>query len=92
MTLKKGQNVVIGDNVKFGDNVILGNNVIIYKGTTIGDNCIIQDNAVIGKQPTRAKSSVLPEVTQLPPSRIGNGVTMGTSAIIYANSGIGNDV
>ncbi|WP_210470019.1 acyltransferase [Sporosarcina sp. 6E9] len=92
MTLKKGQNVVISDNVKFGENVIVGNNVVIYEGTTIGDNCIIQDNAVIGKQPTRAKASILPDVDQLPPAHIGNSVTIGTSAIIYANAEIGNDV
>lgn len=92
MTVQQGQYVVIDENVTFGENVEIGNNVIIYEGTTIGNNVIIQDNAVIGKQPTRAKASILPEVNKLPPTVIGNGVTVGTSAIIYANAEIAEDV
>lgn len=92
MPLQKGQNVVINQDVKFGDNVIVGNNVVIYEGTEIGNNVIIQDNAVIGKQPTRAKASILPDVKKLPPAKIGAGVTVGTSAIVYANAEIGDDV
>ena len=92
MSIQKGQNVVIGENVIFGKNVVIGNNVVIYEGTTVGNNVIIQDNAVVGKQPTRARASILPEVKKLPPGKIGSGVTVGTSAIIYANSEIGDDV
>lgn len=92
MSVKKGQNVVIGQGVTLGEHVIIGNNVVIYEGTEIGNNVIIQDNAVIGKQPTRAKASILPEVNQLPPTKIGSGVTVGTSAIVYANAEIGDDV
>ena len=92
LTILYGQNVVIGQDVIFGDNVVIGNNVVIYDGTEIGNNVIIQDNAVIGKQPTRAKASILPEVKKLPASKIGSGVTIGTSAIVYANAEIGDDV
>lgn len=88
----KGNNVVISEDVIFGENVQVGNNVVIYAGTTIGNNVIIQDNAVIGKQPTRAKASILPEVKKLPPAVIGNGVTVGTSAIIYASAEVADDV
>lgn len=90
--LIKGQNVVIGENVRFGENVVIGNNVVIYSETTIGNNVIIQDNAVIGKQPTRAKASILPDVKELNPTIIGDGVIIGTSAIIYTNSKISDDV
>ncbi|AOV08779.1 acyltransferase [Sporosarcina ureilytica] len=92
MSVQKGQNVVINPDVKLGDNVVIGNNVVIYEGTEIGDNVIIQDNAVIGKQPTRAKASILPDVKKLPPAKIGAGVTVGTSAIVYANAEIDDDV
>ncbi|QYA44581.1 N-acetyltransferase [Macrococcoides bohemicum] len=92
MTLTKGHNVIIGENVILGDNVVIGNNVIIYKDTKIGSNVIIMDNAVIGKTPTRAKASILPEIKELPPCEIGSGVTIGTSAILYVNSKISNDV
>lgn len=92
MSLVKGQNVVIGNDVSFGENVVIGNNVVIYEGTKIGSHVIIQDNVVIGKQPTRAKASILPETKQIPPTVIGNGVTIGTSAIIYANARIADEV
>lgn len=88
----KGANVIIGENVTFGEGVIIGNNVIIYEGTVVGNNVVIQDNVVIGKQPTRAKTSILPEIKKFPPTHIGNGVTVGTSAILYANAIIGDDV
>ncbi|MEK3857169.1 acyltransferase [Cytobacillus sp. FSL H8-0458] len=92
MSLTKGQNVLIKDHVKLGENITIGNNVIIYEGVEIGDNVVIQDNVVIGKQPARAKNSILPEVGQLPPTVIGSGCTIGTSSIIYANARLENDV
>ena len=92
VSVSRGHNAVIGKDVSFGDNVVIGNNVVIYEGTRIGSNVIIQDNAVIGKQPTRAKASILPETAQLPPAVIGSGVTIGTSAIIYANAEISDEV
>lgn len=90
--VKVGQNVIISENVVIGENVRVGHNVVIYEGVTIGDHVIIQDNVVIGKQPSRAKNSILPEVGELPPTIIGSGCTIGTSAIIYANAELGNDV
>ncbi|WP_153126669.1 N-acetyltransferase [Peribacillus tepidiphilus] len=87
-----GQNVIIKENVTFGENVVIGNNVIIYEGVQIGDNVLIQDNVVIGKQPSRAKNSILPEVKKLPPTIIGSGCTIGTSSIIYANATLAEDV
>lgn len=92
MTIQKANNVVIGKNVEFGENIIIGNNVVIYDNTKIGSNVIIMDNAVIGKTPTRAKTSILPEIKELPPCEIGDGVTIGTSAIIYVNVKLANDV
>lgn len=88
----RGSNVIMDESVMLGENAQIGNNVVIYPGTIIGNNVIIQDNAVIGKQPTRAKASILPDVKNLPPTIIGNGVTIGTSAIIYANARIEDDV
>lgn len=88
----KGQNVVIGKDVTFGEGVTIGNNVIIYDGTEIGNFVLIQDNAVIGKQPQRAKNSILPEIKTLPPAIIGDGCTIGTSAIIYANAWLAANV
>jgi len=90
--INKGQNVVIEDNVRVGNNVTIGHNVIIYEGTVIGDNVIIQDNAVVGKQPTKAKASILPDINHLPAATIGSEVTIGTSSILYADCEVGNNV
>ena len=87
--ISKGINVIIEENVSFGKNVVIGHNVIIYAGTKIGDNVVIQDNVVIGKQPSRAKNSILSDAGQLPPAVIGSGCTIGTSSIIYANATLG---
>jgi|SRR5690625_1654900 len=87
-----GRNVIIEDDVTLGENVTIGHNVIIYAGTQIGDNVVIQDNAVIGKQPTRASASILPDIKKLQAPKIGSEVTVGTSAIIYANCEIENNV
>jgi acetyltransferase-like isoleucine patch superfamily enzyme len=91
-SVKIGQNVVIEDGVEFGENISVGHNVIIYAGSKIGNNVMIQDNVVIGKQPARAKNSILPEVKKLPPAIIGDGTTLGTSSIIYANAELGEEV
>lgn len=88
-----GRNVVIGEDVVFGKNVTVGHNVIIYDGCEIGDYTLIQDNVVIGKQPARAKNSILPDLKKpLPPTVIGKGCTIGTNCIIYANAVLGDEV
>ncbi|MDB5053874.1 MAG: trimeric LpxA-like protein [Bacilli bacterium] len=89
---KLGAYVIIGEGVVFGEGVIIGNHVVIHEGTQIGDHVVIQDHAVIGKQPTKAKNSVLQELKRLSPASIGNGCTIGTSAIIYAGAQIADDV
>lgn len=85
-------NIIVGKNVIFGDNVQIGSNVVIHDNVQIGSNVIIMDNVVIGKTPTRARSSILPEIKEMPACEIGSGVTIGTSAIIYANAKIKQDV
>jgi acetyltransferase-like isoleucine patch superfamily enzyme len=87
-----GNHVVIGKDVEIGENVTIGNHVVIYDGCKIGSNTVIQDNVVIGKQPTRAKHSVLQEIQQLPPTIIGSYCTIGTSSILYAGAQIGDFV
>ena len=87
-----GRNVVIGEHVSFGDNVIVGNNVVIYDGTQIGNEVTIHDNVVIGKQPMRAKNSALKELKIEPPTKIGNGCTIGTNSVVYANASLADGV
>jgi acetyltransferase-like isoleucine patch superfamily enzyme len=90
--VQRGKHDVIGENVRFGENVTIGHHVVIYDGTVIGSNVTIQDHVVIGKQPSRAKNSMLPKSEDLPPAYIGDGCTIGTSAVVYAGVKLANDV
>lgn len=92
MPPKMGKNVIIEENVTFGENVVIGNNVIIYAGTIIGSNVVIQDHVVIGKQPSRPKNSSINHKPISLPTIIKDGCIIGTSAIIYANARLEEDV
>jgi acetyltransferase-like isoleucine patch superfamily enzyme len=87
-----GSNVQVQDGVVLGEHVSIGNNVTIYEGAIIGSYVVIQDNAVIGKQPFKAKNSVLLDRPKQPPVEIGRGCTIGTSSIVYAGAKLGEDV
>lgn len=87
-----GYNCIIEEDVEIGDNVSIGHNVIIYKGTKIGEGCQIHDNVVIGKKPMRAARSILKAQTDHPPTVIGNRCTIGTSAIVYVNAQLADEV
>ncbi|WP_442604287.1 DapH/DapD/GlmU-related protein [Paenibacillus sp. KN14-4R] len=91
-SLQLGQYVVIGEGVQLGEHVTIGHHVIIYEGTKIGSNVHIQDHAVIGKQPSRAKNSILKPAATQPPTMIGSGTTIGTSSIVYAGAVLGDNV
>ena len=87
-----GENVVIEEGVRIGDNVRIGHNVVIHRDTVIGNNVRIDDNVVIGKLPMKAKASAITQEKQLPPTRIGNGVLIGTFVVIYRGAVIGDNV
>lgn len=84
-----GENVIVKDDVIIEDEVQIGNNVIIYPGCFIGHHTQIADNVVIGKQPTPAPTSTVKLTAPLSPSKIGPYCIIGTSAIIYAGTTIG---
>lgn len=95
-TAKIGQNATIGyftviyDDVEIGNNAVIGNNVTIYNGVKLGDNVSLADNCVVGKPPKPAKTSTVKVAEDLPPLVIGDGVTIGTSAVLYSGSKVGN--
>lgn len=102
-TVKMGKDANVGnfstimENVKIGDKVAIGNCVTIYPDTVIGNNVIIGDNCVIGRSPVIAKASTLKkrgDLTgeKLPPLVIGNYVTVGSSAVLYRGTKIGDNV
>lgn len=81
---------VIGENVKIGENVTIGNHVTIYDGSVIGDNVRIADGAVLGKQPSPGKTSTVKLSGVVAPLQLGDDVTIGTNAVLYAGSTIGS--
>ena len=86
-----GQNVVIGENVRLGEEVSVGHNVVIHAGTVIGDKVSIGDNAILGQQPRPSATSTVRITEPLPPLQIGYACRVGTGAIIYAGSTIGQE-
>jgi len=86
-----GENVIIKDRVKIGKNCTLQNNIILYEDTVIGQNVLIQDGAVVGKLPVKSKLIKIKSPTNLKPLVIGKNTTIGTYAVIFAGTTIGNN-
>ncbi len=84
-----GENVIIKEDVVIEDEVQIGNNVVIYPGCFIGHHTQIGDNTIIGKQPSPAPTSTVKIKGQFPPTQIAPYCIIGTSAIIYAGTTIG---
>jgi acetyltransferase-like isoleucine patch superfamily enzyme len=89
-TVQLGSFNIIEENVKIGENVTIGNHVTIYEGTIIGDGVRVADGAVLGKQPTPGKTSTVKLSGNVSPLELGNDVTIGTNAVLYAGSTIGS--
>ncbi len=90
--LQVGHFSVVGRGVRLGEGVRIGNHVVIHEGTIVGKGCRIDDHAVIGKQPMRAARSATTASRSQPAAVIGDGVTIGTSAIVYAGCEIADGV
>jgi acetyltransferase-like isoleucine patch superfamily enzyme len=86
-----GRNVVIEAGVELGEGVEIGHNVVIHEGTKIGNNTVIGDGAVVGRQPRPPKTSTLTYREPFEPLKMGDGCTIGSGAVIYAGTEIGNN-
>lgn len=85
------ETAIVGAKVQIGRNVKIGNYVVIHEDTIIGNNVRIDDLSVIGKLPMKAKISVLTKEKTLPPTKIGDGVLIGTHVVIYRGATVEND-
>jgi acetyltransferase-like isoleucine patch superfamily enzyme len=61
----------------------------VYEGTVLGEGVRVLENAVVGKQPSLGASSTAKR-DPLPPTTIGYGTVISTSAIVFAGSSIGS--
>jgi len=90
--VKVGPFAVIEEGTVLGDGVTVGPHVVIHAGTVIGSNVTICAGAVLGRWPKPAKTSTVKVDPDLPPLRIGDGVTIGAAAVLYRGSRIGRNV
>jgi len=86
-----GENVVVLAGVELGEDVAIGHNVVIYEGTALGRGTVVGDGAVVGKQPKPPKTSTLSYSEPFAPLVVGEGCTIGSGAILYAGSTIGDN-
>jgi UDP-2-acetamido-3-amino-2,3-dideoxy-glucuronate N-acetyltransferase len=89
---KVGNFTIIMENVAIGKNCRIGHQVVIHPDTVIGDDVRIDDHATIGKWPMVALNSATTREIDLPPTQIGNGSLVGTTAILYRGSQIAEHV
>lgn len=87
-----GQGCVILENVSIGSGCRIGYNVVVHADTVVGDNVRIDDHAVLGKRPMRSAAVAIPQGEDLGPLEVGNGTLVGTGAVLYRGSRIGNEV
>lgn len=80
---------VIQEDVKIGAGTSIGNHVVIFSGTRIGRGVVVQDGTVVGKRPRSSSVSTLGAQSIETETRIEDGVTIGTGAIVYAGCRIG---
>ncbi len=79
---------VIEADVAIDEAVVIGHHVVIHAGTVIGANTVIADHAVLGKRPQLARTSTA-KAGALPPLTIGPHCQIGTGAVLYAGTTIG---
>jgi acetyltransferase-like isoleucine patch superfamily enzyme len=86
-----GENFIIGQNVYIGKDCHFGHNVVIRDDTRIGDNAFVEDGVVLGRVPRQGKFSKR-RSGEVGRCYIGDNAVIGTNAIIYAGTQLGNDV
>jgi acetyltransferase-like isoleucine patch superfamily enzyme len=84
-----GQGAVT-DGAVLGEGVRIGHYAVIYPGTILEDGVTVGDFAVVGQDPARARTSTL-TLTDLPPLRVGAGTYIGTHAVVYRGSVLGDE-
>jgi acetyltransferase-like isoleucine patch superfamily enzyme len=86
-----GHFCVIGAHVSIGSGCRIGHHVVIHDDTIVGDGCVIDDHAVLGKRPLHSRSMAIEPNRDLAPLSLADRVVVGTGAILFAGSSIGED-
>ncbi len=84
---KIGQNVVIGPNASIGEKVKIQNNVSVYEGVTLEDGVFCGPSMVFTN--VMNPRSEIPRMTELKPTRVKRGATLGANCTIVCGVTIG---
>jgi UDP-3-O-[3-hydroxymyristoyl] glucosamine N-acyltransferase len=87
-----GHGCVILENARIGAGCRIGHQVVVHADTVIGDSVRIDDHAVLGKRPMRSPAVAIPQGEDLDPLEVGSDTLVGTGAVLYRGSRIGNEV
>lgn len=87
---KIGQNVVIGPDVSIGNGCKIQNNVSIYQGVTLEDEVFCGPSSVFTN--VINPRSAIPRISELKPTLVKKGVTIGANATIICGNTIGKYV
>jgi len=81
-----GNYVSIGAGGRLGARTRIGDHTTIYPQVELGEDGFIGSNSSIGRLPKAAATSTVKAQADLPPLRMGNGFTVGCSAVLYAGT------
>ncbi len=81
-----GNHVSIGAGGRLGARTRIGDHTTIYPQVELGEDGFIGSNSSIGRLPKAAATSTVKAQADLPPLRMGNGFTIGCSAVLYAGT------
>ena len=84
---KIGQNVVVGPHVTVGEGVKIQNNVSVYEGVTLEDYVFCGPSMVFTN--VFNPRSEIPRMTELRPTRVKRGATLGANSTILCGITIG---
>lgn len=85
-----GNYVTIGAGAVLGQRTRIGDHTTIYPQVELGGDGFIGSNASIGRLPKAAATSTVKAHSNLSPLRMGNGFTVGCSAVLYAGTSYGD--
>ncbi len=81
-----GNYVTVGTGGHIGARTRIGDHSTIYSQVELGEDGFIGSNSSIGRLPKAAATSTVKAHADLLPLRMGNGFTIGCSAVLYAGT------
>jgi UDP-2-acetamido-3-amino-2,3-dideoxy-glucuronate N-acetyltransferase len=83
-----GQNVFVAGGAQVGDGCKLQNNVSVYDGVTLADQVFVGPSAVFTN--VRTPRAAIDRRSELVPTRVGRGATIGANATVVCGVTIGD--